>query len=106
MTTEPDKAFYSTDEVFASSPPLTFGRALVAFRKAEELTQAQVALTLGITKCMLSQYETGRKLPSLALAERMATTLGLDVQVALNLLINDQLRHANLPYQSHLKTAS
>jgi DNA-binding XRE family transcriptional regulator len=78
---------------------MTFGRAIWSFRKCEDLTQTDVAKQLGISKQMLSAYERGKKLPSLKLAYKMATLLQLNVDLALMLVINDQLREAELPMQ-------
>lgn len=101
MTTVPDNDDDTIPykESVLGQQVLTFGRAIWSFRKCEDLTQTEVAQQLGITKQMLSAYERGKKLPSLKLAYKMATLLQLNVDLALMLVINDQLREAELPLQ-------
>lgn len=41
-----------------------FGNTLKALRLREDMTQAQLAQKLGLTKSVISAYETGLRLPS------------------------------------------
>jgi len=41
-----------------------FGNVLKTLRLKENMTQAQLALKLGLTKSVISAYETGLRLPS------------------------------------------
>lgn len=41
-----------------------FGDTLKSLRKKENMTQAQLAQKLGLTKSVISAYETGLRLPS------------------------------------------
>lgn len=41
-----------------------FGNALKTLRLHEEMTQAQLSQKLGLTKSVISAYETGLRLPS------------------------------------------
>lgn len=41
-----------------------FGNTLKALRLRESMTQAQLAQKLGVTKSVISAYETGLRLPS------------------------------------------
>lgn len=41
-----------------------FGNTLKTLRLKEEITQAQLAKKLGITKSVISAYETGLRMPS------------------------------------------
>lgn len=56
--------------------PLTFGGMLESIRKCEEISQAEFARTLGISRAHLCDIEHGRKSVSLARAIAFAKTLG------------------------------
>ena len=89
---------------------LTFGEALWGHRKCQELTQEQAAKKLGITKQMMSQYETGKRIPSPRNAYRIAEVMGMSPETAVLLTINDQLRADNIDLtvtaQRHEKVAA
>lgn len=55
------------------------GQALRWLRDRQGKKQYQVADTAGITKGMLSAYETGRQRPSLETLEKILATLGCDL---------------------------
>lgn len=55
------------------------GQALRWLRDRQGKKQYQVADTAGITKGMLSAYETGRQRPSLETLEKILDTLGCDL---------------------------
>lgn len=56
------------------------GRALRWLREAKGVRQYQVADTAGITKAMLSAYETGRQKPSLETLDKILVALGCDLR--------------------------
>lgn len=56
------------------------GQALRWLRDRHTKKQYQVADAAGITKGMLSAYETGRQKPSLDTLEKLLDTLGCDLQ--------------------------
>lgn len=63
-----------------STPTLSgLGQALRWLRDRQGKKQYQVADTAGITKGMLSAYETGRQRPSLETLEKILDTLGCDL---------------------------
>jgi transcriptional regulator with XRE-family HTH domain len=55
------------------------GQALRWLRDRQNKKQYQVAESAGITKGMLSAYETGRQRPSLETLEKILSTLGCDL---------------------------
>lgn len=55
------------------------GQALRWLRDRQNKKQYQVAEAAGITKGMLSAYETGRQRPSLETLEKILSTLGCDL---------------------------
>lgn len=55
------------------------GKALRWLRAKQDTRQYQVAASAGITKAMLSAYETGKQKPSLETLEKILTALGVDL---------------------------
>ncbi|GEM_PF-3097300 len=76
---------------------LTFGQAVRAYRLAEEWSLTYAAERIGISKQQLSDYESGRKLPSIEKAYQIAKALGMMPQGAVLQVINEQLRKAEIP---------
>jgi transcriptional regulator with XRE-family HTH domain len=68
-------------EITTVSTPILngLGQALRWLRDRQSKKQYQVADTAGITKGMLSAYETGRQRPSLETLEKILDTLGCDL---------------------------
>ena len=68
------------------------GQALRWLRDRQDKKQYQVADSAGITKGMLSAYETGRQRPSLETLEKILDTLGCDLNDLHNAIqiINDR----------------
>lgn len=56
------------------------GPALRWLRLQQRRQQAEVAETAGLTRAMLSAYETGRKKPSLASLGKLMETLAVDLE--------------------------
>jgi transcriptional regulator with XRE-family HTH domain len=50
-------------------------------RQAQGMTQAQAAAEMGWKQPVWADYERGRKAPGLAVAERMAHVVGLEVTI-------------------------
>ena len=86
------------------------GRAIRWLRDRQNTRQYQVADAAGITKAMLSAYETGKQKPSLDTLEKILTALECDLNDLHKALqiVNDQpealsrsgmLREESLPYR-------
>jgi transcriptional regulator with XRE-family HTH domain len=78
---------------------LTFAQTVRAYRLAEGWTLTGTAEKLGISKQQLSDYENGRKLPSIEKAYRIAKALDMLPQSLVLQVINEQLRRAAIPIQ-------
>ncbi|HYL04707.1 MAG TPA: helix-turn-helix transcriptional regulator [Thermoanaerobaculia bacterium] len=79
-----------------SVPVLTgLGQALRWLRERQARKQYQVASSAGITKGMLSAYETGRQRPSLETLDKLLETLGCDLNDLHNALqiVNGRPEH-------------
>lgn len=100
MTTAPDNASNQPWETVAKAlniqPSRTYGQLLATWRKAEGLTQTEAARRVGISKQLLSAYETGKQVPTLQTGVTLANTLGVFLPQAIQALLQDQLKQASL----------
>ena len=78
---------------------LTFGHMVRAYRLAEGWSLTDAAAKIGISKQQMSDYENGRKLPSIEKAYQIAKALDMIPQSVVLQLINEQLRKAKIPIQ-------
>lgn len=70
--------------------PTEIGRCIRSFRQAREMTQEELGQKLGISKAMVSSYETGKRNPKISTLNRIAEAL----QVSLDELIsNDSTKY-------------
>ncbi len=99
MTIEPNDIAASQEWVESRLKGMRFGRMLKIHRLSEDWTQEEAAQKLGISKQLLSAYETGKKHPSVSKAYEMANILGIHPAMAVLALVNEQLRLNNLPFQ-------
>lgn len=53
---------------------------LVKLRNEKNVSQTQVAETLGLTKAAISQYETGQRIPSDEIKIKLSNYYGVTVQ--------------------------
>ncbi len=54
---------------------VNFGHKLKLLRTSKKLTQSQLAKRIGVTKSMISAYETSMRLPSLEILVKIACEL-------------------------------
>lgn len=73
------------------------GKALRWLREKEGLRQYEVARAAGITKAMLSAYETGKQRPSLPSLEKILDALGADLMAVARALDHVNERRPRLP---------
>lgn len=76
--------------------PLTFANLLKAHREAEEFTQVEMAKLLQLSKQALNDIENGRKIPSISRAVGLAKKLGILPELAVELVLQDQIRREKL----------
>ena len=79
--------------------PVTFGRALWAYRKGEEMTQTELAHTLGISSSSLCDLEKGRTIPTVRRAAKLAKQLGQSEKMWVQLAVQDSFDDAGLNYR-------
>jgi len=93
--------FYTENEV----GELTFGSFLRVARKSMELTQSEMASTLGVSKSVVCDLEKGRQLVSPRLAVKIARKAGLSEVIAVKLCLQDQLKKAKIKMIVELQAA-
>lgn len=62
-------------------PEMNIIRAIIDARKAQFMTQADLAARTGINQADISKLETGSKNPSLKMLKRLAEGLNMDLRV-------------------------
>jgi len=102
MSTEKKNVPYS-DELRKKYGRVTFGRFLISWREAEEMTQVQFAKKLSISAANLCDLEQGRRLPSPDRARKIARKLGLPEKGIIALAMEDILFREGMKYQVELK---
>jgi len=55
------------------------GRRILELRQAQHLTQAQLAERVGVQRAYIALIETGRRVPGLTIACKLARALGVTV---------------------------
>lgn len=81
-----------------SDGPLTLGRFLWSIREDEELSMAEFAEQLGISRSHLNDIEKGRKAVSPQKAAEYAAILGYSEQQFIRLALQDLLTRNELNY--------
>lgn len=79
--------------------PLTLHGLILAHRQGEEMSQAEFARLLGVSKSHLSDIECGRKAVSPDRAARFARALKLSEAQFVRLALQDIVDRAGLPYK-------
>ena len=85
--------------------PLTFGIALSAARRCQDLSQAALAEKLGVSKSHLCDVEKGRKTVSPVRAVAWARVLGYPEALFMRLALQDAFDAAGLKYRVHIEAA-
>jgi transcriptional regulator with XRE-family HTH domain len=85
--------------------PLTLGRMLEAIRVGDEISQAEFARRLGVSRSHLCDIEHGRKSVSLTRAMRFAKVLGYPEDQFVRLALQAMVVEAGLELQVKIEAA-
>ena len=85
--------------------PLTLGEALLSIRLGEEISQAEFARQLSISRSHLCDIEKGRKSVSPARAVKWARQLGYSEEQFVRLALQDLVQQAGLRMKVHVDAA-
>lgn len=83
--------------------PLTFGLYLKSHRNWKGYCLAKMAEVLGVSKKLLCEIESGRQLVSVRRAVSLARKCGVPENVAVEMVLMDQVRKAGLPFKVEVK---
>ncbi len=85
--------------------PLTFKDLLYSMRITEELNQVELAKLAGTTKSKICDFEKGRRVPSLKLGGKLAKALGHSEALFVSMLLEEQIKDANLKLKIKVEAA-
>ena len=112
MTTRKKKAKRSSGSRLARpflekliGEPMTFARMLRSIRECDEISQAEVARRLGITRAHICDIEKGRKFVGPERAAKIAKVLGYSPEQFVRLALQDQVRAAGLKMKVKVEAA-
>lgn len=86
--------------------PLTFGDLIRSTRISDEISQADLARKMHMSRSHLCDIENNRRTVSLEKAALFAKVLGYSEQQFVGTVIEDQLRDAGMPFVVELKKAA
>ena len=75
---------------------LSFGQLIWSHRKSEEMTQAELAKTLCVSKQYISQLEKGERLASVEQAARLAEVFEMSPEIFVIRSLQDQVTKAGI----------
>ena len=104
MSTERERRTRRALEKIAGGPP-SLAMAIRATREGIEMSQADFARKLGVTRSYLCDLEKNRKTISPAQAARFARVLGYSEKQYVRLALQDSLRRAGLSYTVEIRVA-
>lgn len=72
------------------------GKTVWKIRKAKKIKQYELAAKIGVCKSYISQIESGSKIPSYQLIEKISEALEMPISLILILALDDKELPANL----------
>jgi antitoxin HigA-1 len=106
MNTKNTKVYDALSEIMALENSASFGELIKSFRLCDELSQAEFAGKIGISKQHLSAIENGKKAVSPARAAKFAEALGYPADQFVIAAIEDELREAGVNLRIDLRKAA
>ena len=100
------KSQYTLKDLEKKIGKRTVAAFLRSWRMSHELSQAEFARKLGISRANLCDIEMGRKGVSPEKAASIAKTLGYSVNVLIEMALEEQLEAAGLKFNVSLKPAA
>jgi transcriptional regulator with XRE-family HTH domain len=84
---------------------LTFGEMIQSIRQADEISQADLARRMEISRAVLCDIEKGRRSVSVERAKSFAEVLGYSVTQFVAVAVEEQLRKSGINVKIHLEAA-
>lgn len=86
--------------------PMSFGQLLRSIRMCDELSQAELARLMNMSRSHICDIENNRRSISIERAAEFAKMLGYSEQQFVAAAIEDQLREAGIPFRVELRKAA
>lgn len=96
MTTKKTASRPAREALAETIDETTFGKLVRAMRETDEISQAELARQLGVSRQFLNAVELGRSQVGLDFAKRVADALGYSPEPFAEVLIREQLRKAGI----------
>ena len=96
MTTKKSKSKSARASLASTVAETTFGGLVRAMRETDEITQAELARRLGVSRQFLNAVELGRSQVGLDFAKRVADALGYSPEPFAEILIREQVKKAGI----------
>ena len=96
MTTKKTASRQAREALAETIDETTFGKLVRAMRETDEISQAELARQLGVSRQFLNAVELGRSQVGLDFAKRVADALGYSPEPFAEVLIREQLRKAGI----------
>ena len=74
----------------------SFGETIRSLRECDEITQAELARQIGVSRQFLSDVEIDRKVVGVEFAKKLSEAMGYPIETFLKPLINAQLEKAGI----------
>ena len=103
MSTKKSRATLYMEKLMGG--PQTFGKMIEGLRICDEISQAELARRMKMTRSNLCAIEKGRRGVSIEMAAKFARTLEYSVDYFVKVAIQDQLRKAGLKITIDVKAA-
>ncbi|MFW5887364.1 MAG: helix-turn-helix transcriptional regulator [Bacteriovoracia bacterium] len=97
MSTKRKSNKKTLDSILEETP--SFGETLAAIRKSDEVTQADLARCVKVSRGLICDIEKGRRDASLKQVARFAKILGYPPEVFLSIYLEEQMKKANLNFK-------
>ena len=105
MTTKLKGAVLADDFFEKNFGPMTFGKFLAAVRVNLDISQAELARRLKVSRSRICDIEKARVLVSPSFARKIAKMGGFPEKLAVKYCLQDQLRKAKINYEVILEVA-
>ena len=103
MTTKTTKSKPARKALASTIAATSFGGLVRAMRETDEITQAELARCLGVSRQFLNAVELGRSQVGLDFAKRVADVLGYSPEPFAEVLIREQMKRAGMSCEVTLR---
>ena len=103
MSTKSKNAKEVMDKI---SGPLKFGSLLHSLRICDEVSQAELARRVGVSRGLICDIEKGRRDATIEIVVKFAKALGYPAEGFVSVLLQEQIRRAKLNFKVTVSKAA